>query len=68
MWKNFKKFFYGSYHDMRDQQWLMTRKAGFHQNNAAVNISTELDNLEMTETVDGEIVVRLTLANRDLES
>ena len=53
---------------MRDQQWLMTRKAGFHQNNAAVNISTELDNLEMTETVDGEIVVRLTLANRDLES
>jgi hypothetical protein len=65
-WTAFKRFFATEYHDLKEQQKVNTPQTNFHSANAAVNISTALDNLTLATSLDRDIVAQLTSANQQL--
>jgi cell division septum initiation protein DivIVA len=65
-WTNFKTFFAAEYHDLKEQQKVNTSQTNFHGANAAIDISSALDNLAMAATTDRDIVAQLTLSNTRL--
>jgi hypothetical protein len=65
-WENFKRFFAAEYHDLKEQQKVNTSNTDFHGANAAVEITTALDNLALAATNDRDIVMQLTNSNHQL--
>ena len=62
-WNNFKRFFAAEYHDLKEQLCVNNTQKNFHGANAAVDITTALDNLAMAATLDRSTVKQLTRAN-----
>jgi len=65
-WQAFKRFFAAEYHDLKEQQKVNTSQSNFHGANAAVDITTALDNLALAATQDRDIVQQLTITNQKL--
>jgi hypothetical protein len=65
-WTNFKRFFAAEYHDLKEQQKINTSTTNFHGANAALDITTALDNLALAATNDQDIVMQLTNSNQQL--
>jgi hypothetical protein len=63
---HFKTFFAAEYHDLKEQQKLNTSQVNFHGVNAAIDLSTALNNLAMAATMDRDIVEHLTRSNQQL--
>jgi hypothetical protein len=65
-WQNFKRIFSAEYHDLKEQQKVNTSQSNFHGVNAAIDITTALDNLALAATTDRDIVQQLTSSNQQL--
>ena len=65
-WETFKRFFASEYHDLKEQQRVNTSTTSFHSANAAIDVSTALENLAMAASADRNIVEHLTNANEQL--
>jgi hypothetical protein len=65
-WLNFKRFFASEYHDLKEQQRENNSQANFHGANAAIDITSALDNLALAATSDRDSVALLTSANQQL--
>jgi hypothetical protein len=65
-WENFKPLFAAEYHDLKEQQKINTSNTNFHGANAAVEITTALDNLALAAINDRDIVMQLTNSNQQL--
>ena len=65
-WLNFKRFFASEYHDLKEQQQENNSPANFHSANAAVDITSALDNLALAATSDRDSVALLTSAVKTL--
>lgn len=65
-WVAFKRFFAAEYHDLKEQQRVNTSQANFHGANAAVDITSALDNLALAATSDRDSVALLTASIKTL--
>ena len=62
-WSNVNTFFADAYQDLKQHQELTVKHARFYMANAAVAISTALDNPAMGDTANRDIVAKLTNIN-----
>ena len=67
-WSNFNKLFADAYQNLKKQQEITVKHAVLHTANAAVAISSALDNMEMAATSDCNIISALTTRNVQLVS
>ena len=69
-WANFKTFFELEYQELREQQKLTTKGAGYHTSNMMTESGNDtpdaLEHLEMTENSDKSTITFLTEANAKL--